>query len=120
MPSTDSELERTVLFAQMTEMRNEFAREKEYESPDRQLERSPSGSSVYESSEQQTVAIERRSRVHRSVCVLLVLLAALFVIILAVSLFALIALLLYPIPVASLSSTTPLITNSATNIGTFD
>ena len=77
----------------MTDMSAEHARGKGNESPDTQSERWPPGSCMYVSPEPQTLATERQPRVRRSVCVLLVLFATLFIITLAVSLCVIIALL---------------------------
>ena len=90
-------------------MRAELARGEGDKSPDTQTERSPSESCVYVSPEPRTLANERRPRVRRSVCLLFVLLSTLFVVTLAVSLFALVlAMLFYQNTLAFSSATTPL------------
>ena len=91
----------------MTDMSAELARREGNESPNTQSERSPPGSYVNVSPEPRTLAIERQPRVRRSVCVLLVVLAALFIITLPIS-GALIALHYYQNALAVFSATTPL------------
>ena len=98
-------------------MSSELSRGEGHESRDSQSERSPPGSCVYVSPESRTLASERRSRVRRGVCLLLVLfvvLASLFVITLAIS-GALIVLLLYQNALATTSTTLP---NAFTTVST--
>ena len=106
----------------MTDMNTQLAIGQGNESPDMQSESSPPESCVYVSPESRTLAIESRSgRVRCSVCVLLVLvvlLAALFIITLAVSLFAIIALLQYQNALAFSSAATPLLPTTTSTAST--
>ena len=93
----------------MIDIREELARGERDVSPYTQLQRSLRESCVYVSPQPRTLANKRRPRVRHSVCLLLVVLAALFIITLAVSLFALIAKLLYHNALAFSSATTQLL-----------
>ena len=72
---------------------------------------------MYVSPEQRTLASERQSRMRRDVCVLFVVLAALFVITLAISLFALIG-LLYQNALAGSFATTPFLPFTTSTLAT--
>ena len=99
----------------MTEMSAEVARGEGNQPFDKQSKSSPPGSCVYVSPEPRTLEMERRPRVRRCVCVLLILVAALFIITLAVSLFALIALLHYQNALDFSLTTAPTATGTATD-----